>query len=167
MKKALLAFGMVLMSASSASAGGLTSRLSSSVQLTVEGPAVQSVRSGSSYAVSGDNISVTALGGLTGSSATAPATISAGTYGIATDGQAFSFSEAQYVGDTVVTSQTQLSNAGRFDTPNLYGDTTTQAGGYAGSLAATIDTTGAMTITAGGSGSTATGQFVSEISVMN
>jgi len=167
MKKVFLTFGMLLMTASAANAGGLVSKHSSSVQLTVEGPAVQSIRSGSSYAVSGDNISATTLGGLTGSSATAPATISAGTYGISTDGDAFSFSESQYVGDTVVTTQTQLSNAGRFDTPNLYGDTTTQAGGYAGSLAGTINTAGALSITAGGSGSTATGQFVSEISILN
>ena len=91
MKKVLLTFGMLLMTGTAANAGGLTSRLSSSVQLTVDGPVVSSFRLGSSYSVSGSNISVTALGGLTGSSATAPATISAGTYGIATDGDAFFF----------------------------------------------------------------------------
>ena len=166
MKKALLAFGMLLMSGAAANAGGLTSRLSSSVQLTVDGPVVSSTRLGSSYSASGSNISVTTLGGLTGSSATAPATISAGTYGIATDGDAFSFAESQFVGDTVVTADS-LGVNGRFDTPTLYSDNTIQAGGTAGSLAGTIDTTGSITLTAGGPGTTAVGQFVSEITVFD
>jgi len=164
MKKALLAFGMVLISATSASAGGLTSRLSSSVQLTVDGPVPSSTRLGSSYSVSGSNISVTTLGGLTGSSATAPATISSGTYGIATDGQAFSFAESQLVGDTVITNDSLGSN-GRFDSPTLYSNNTIQAGGTAGSLAGTIDTTGTVSLTAGGPGTSAIGQFVSEITI--
>ena len=166
MKKALLAFSMLLMSGAAANAGGLTSRLSSSVQLTVDGPVVSSTRLGSSYSVSGSNISVTALGGLTGSSATAPATISAGTYGISTDGDAFSFTESQFVGDTVVTADS-LGTNGRFDAPTLYSDNTIQAGGTAGSLAGTIDTTGSITLTAGGPGTTAIGQFVSEITVFD
>ena len=166
MKKALLAFGMVLMSVSSASAGGLTSRLSSSVQLTVDGPVVSSTRLGSSYSVSGSNVSVTALGGLTGSSATAPATINAGTYGISTDGQAFSFAVSQFVGDTVVTADSLGAN-GRFDSPTLYSDNTIQAGGTAGTLAGTINTAGVVEITAGGPGTTAVGQFVSEITVFD
>lgn len=164
MKKVLLAFGMVLISASSASAGGLTSRLSSSVQLTVDGPVTSSTRLGSSYSVSGSNISVTTLGGLTGSSATAPATISSGTYGIATDGQAFSFTESQLVGDTVITNDNLGSN-GRFDNPTLYSSNTIQSGGTAGSLAGTIDTTGTVSLTAGGPGTSAIGQFVSEITI--
>ena len=166
MKKVLLAFGMILMSSSSALAGGITHKLSSSVQLTVDGPAVQSTRLGSSYSVTGNNISVTTLGGLTGSSATAPATISAGTYGIATDGEAFSFSESQLVGDTVVTTQSAMTG-GQIDAANLYGESTTQVGGTAGSLAGTIDTAGAITLTAGGAGTSAIGQFVSEISVFD
>jgi hypothetical protein len=163
MKKALFAFGMLLMAAPAYA--DITHRMSSSIQLTVEGPAVQSTRLGSSYSVSGSNISVTTLGGLTGGSATAPATISAGSYTINNDGQAFSFSESSFIGDTPVTSQTQLSNNGRFDTPNLYSESTTQVGGSAGTLAGTINTAGDMTLTAGGPGTTATGQFVTELIV--
>jgi len=164
MKRISLLLGGMLLMAAPAHAD-LTSKISSSVQLTVEGPAVQSTRLGSSYSVSGDNIAVTTLGGLTGGSATAPATVSAGSYAINNDGQSFSFAENTFIGDTVVTSQSTLSNAGRFDAPNLYGETTTQSGGYAGSLAGTIDTAGAITLTAGGAGTTATGQFVTELSV--
>ena len=39
------------------------------------------------------------------------------------------------------------------------------AAGTAGSLAGTIDTSGTMALTAGGAGTSATGQFVSEILV--
>ena len=47
----------------------------------------------------------------------------------------------------------------------MLGSTTTSSGGLAGSLAGTIATDGAMTITAGGAGTTATGQHVSEVTV--
>ena len=166
MKKVFATFGMILMTSTSAMAGGLTSRLSSSVQLTVDGPVVSSTRLGSSYSTSGSNVSVTTLGGLTGSSATGPATINAGTYGIATDGGAYSFTESQFVGDTVVTADSLGAN-GRFSSPTLYSDNTIQAGGTASTLAGTIDTAGVVEIVAGGPGTTAIGQFVSEITVFD
>ena len=139
-------------------------KISSSVQLNVEGPAVQSTRIGSSYSVSGSNVSAT-LGGLTApASATAAATMSSGTYTQTTAGDAFTFSESFNQGDAIVTTQTALS-AGQIDQPNIYGNTTTQLGGTAGSLAGTIGSDGSMTLTAGGAGTTATGQFVTEITV--
>ena len=142
----------------------ITSRITDSVQLTVDGPAVQSTRLGSTYSVSGSNVSVTTLGGLTGSSATAPATVSAGDYSINTDGSAFSFSESQFVGDTVVTSQTALSS-GQVASPNLYSSSTQSQGGTAGDLAGTLSATGVPTVTAGGAGTTAIGQRTIELSV--
>lgn len=139
-------------------------KISSSVQLNVEGPAVQSTRIGSSYSVSGSNVSAT-LGGLTApASATAAATMSSGTYTQTTAGDAFTFSESFNQGDAIVTTQTALS-AGQIDQPNIYGNTTTQLGGTAGSLAGTIGSDGSMTLTAGGAGTTATGQVVTEITV--
>jgi hypothetical protein len=162
--KRFLPFIMLMMTAGVANANELTSRHSSSIQLTVEGPVVQSTRLGSSYSVSGSNINVTTLGGLTGGSATAPATIGSTSYAISNNGQAFNFAETSLIGDTPVTSQTALSG-GQFASPNLYGQSTTQSGGTAGSLAGTINTAGDMTITAGGAGTTATGQFVTEVTV--
>ena len=47
----------------------ITSRITDSVQATVDGFFVQSTRLGSSYSVSGTNISVDTLGGLTTGSA--------------------------------------------------------------------------------------------------
>ena len=163
--KRFLPFAMLLMTAGSVSAGELTSRHSSSVQLTVEGPAIQSTRLGSSYSVSGNNINVTTLGGLNGGSAAAASTLSAGSYAINTNGDAFNFSESSFIGDTPVTSQVALTSDGRIEQPNLYSNSTSQLGGTAGTLAGTINTAGVMTLTAGGAGTTATGQFVTEITV--
>lgn len=147
------------------SAADITSRITDSVQLTVDGPMVQSTRIGSTYSVSGTNISASQLGGLTGASTTAPATISAGTYSVTTDGQAFTFSESSNVGDVAVTTQSSLSSGGLVETPNLYGDTTQYQGGTAGNLAGTLSGTSIPTVTAGGPGSTAIGQRTVELSV--
>ena len=72
MKKSLFFLGMMFLIAPAANAD-ITSKLSSSVQLTVDAAASQATRIGSTYSVSGNNISAT-LGGLTApASATAAA----------------------------------------------------------------------------------------------
>jgi hypothetical protein len=162
MKKLVL---LALLAAAPASAVELRSTIVDSVQLSVDGPAIQSTRTGSSYSVSGSNVSVSTLGGLTGASATAPATISAGSYSIGTDEAAFTFSETAYVGDTAVTSQSSLDSNGRVATPNLYSDTIQTQGGSAGTLAGTLSSTGVPTVTAGGPGTTAIGQRTVELTV--
>ena len=157
-----------LLATGSAAAAEVRSIIVDSVQLTVDGPALQSTRIGSTYAVSGSNVSVTTLGGLTGASATAPATISAGSYDIGTDSQAFSFSESATVGDVAVTSQSTICpTTGKVLTPNIYGGTTQSQGGTAGNLAGTLSGTGIPTVTAGGAGTTAIGQRTVELSVFN
>ena len=47
----------------------------------------------------------------------------------------------------------------------LFGSTTTTSGGVAGSLAGTIGSNHALTLTAGGAGTSATGQMVTEITI--
>ena len=162
--KRLFLLASTLFFASPVMSSEITSRITDSVQLTVDGPAVQSTRMGSSYTVSGSNVSVTTLGGLTAGSATAPSTISSGDYTINTDGSAFTFSESAFTGDTVVTSQSALSG-GQVTTPNIYGNTTQSQGGTAGDLAGTLSATSIPTVTAGGSGTTAVGQRTVELSV--
>lgn len=164
MRKALLVLPFLIMSP--VSAAEITSRITDSVQLTVDGPTLQSTRIGTSYSVSGSNISVTTLGGLTGGSPTAPQTIGGTNYDIDTDGQSFNFTESSTIGDTRVTSQgTICATTGKVLTPNLYGNTTQYQGGTAGSLAGTLSTTGIPTVTAGGAGTTAIGQRTVELSV--
>ena len=151
MKRLLLAFSLFF--AIPASAAEITSKITDSVQLKVDGAAVLSTRIGASYSASGTNIQSTSFGGVGG----------AGTYDINTAGQAFSFSESFNAADTPVTSQTVTS--GVIGSPNLYGDSVTQSGGDKGSLAGTLSTTGVPTVTAGGAGTTATGQRTIELSV--
>ena len=154
---------VLLCSSAPAFAGGITSSITDSVQLTVNGSAVQTERLGSSYSVSGSNISVTALGGLTGGTSSAAATVSAGDYGIDTDGSAFTFSESSTIGDATVTSQTVASGA--ISSPTLYGHSTTQSAGDAGNLAGSLSATSVASVTAGGAGTTAIGQRTVELSV--
>lgn len=135
------------------SAAEITSKITDSVQLSVQGAAIQSTRIGASYSASGTNIQSTSFGGVGG----------AGTYDINTSGQAFTFSESFNAADTPVT--TQSVSAGVIASPNLYGDSVTQLAGEKGTLAGTLSPTGTPTVTAGGSGTTATGQRTIELSV--
>lgn len=151
MKRLLLAFSLFL--TIPVSAAEITSKITDSVQLKVDGAAVQSTRIGASYSASGTNIKTTSFGGVGG----------AGTYDINTPGQAFSFSESINAADTPVTSQSV--GTGVIASPNLYGDSVTQVGGDKGSLAGTLSPTGVATVTAGGAGTTATGQRSIELSV--
>lgn len=163
MRKALLLLPFFVMTP--VKAAEITSRITDSVQLSVDGAAVTSQRVGSTYSVSGTNVTVTTMGGLTGGSATAAPTISAGDYSQTTDGAAFTFSESSFIGDTPVTSQATLDTNGRFASPNLYSSSTTYSGGNTGSLAGSLSATSIPTVTAGGAGTTATGQRTIELSV--
>ena len=140
----------------------ITHKISSSVQLTVDAAASQATRIGSTYSVSGSNVSAT-LGGLTAPSGNAAATMNAGTYSQTTDGSAFSFSESFNAGDAIPTGTT-VSSGVAASLP-AFGSVTTTSGGVAGSLAGTINSAGTMSLTAGGAGTSATGQFVTEITI--
>ena len=58
MKKILLLFGMIMMSASLPAKADLTHRMTSSTQLSVNGAYTDASRIGSTYTVSGSNIKV-------------------------------------------------------------------------------------------------------------
>ena len=163
--KKLLPLIMILMAAPAANAGGLVHKMSSSVQLTVDSARTTATRLGSQYSVSGSNVDTTdgtTAGTISAGTITsgiyAPGTISATQ---ATDGEAFSFSSSYLQGDAVPTSAPSVGAVGNF------GSQTSYAAGTAGDLAGTIGTDGSISITAGGAGSTAVGQFVSEITVID
>jgi len=159
--KKLLPLVMLLMAAPAHA--DITHKISSSVQLTVDAAASQATRIGSTYSVSGSNVSAT-LGGLTApASASAAATMNSGTYTQTTAGSAFSFTETFNQGDAIPTGTT-VSSGVAASLP-AFGSVTTTAGGVAGSLAGTINSAGTMSLTAGGAGTSATGQFVSEITI--
>mgnify|MGYP001165448489 CR=1 FL=1 len=170
--KRLLPIVMLLMTGAMVAPANadLTHRLSTSTQLTVEGAFTSGTRIGSTYTVSGNNIKVAStddhFGKLLTPSGTAAATLDAGTYDINTAGSAFSFSESFAAGDAVnpIGTGVDVASGVVADMP-AYGTVLTSSGGVAGTLAGTITSAGVMTLTAGGAGTTATGQFVSEITV--
>ena len=146
MKRFLLLFSLFFITP--VSAAEITSKITDSIQLKVDAAASQSIRVGAQYSASGTNIQSSAFGGVGG----------AGTYDINTAGQAFTFSESLIEADTTPASITTGAIA-------PYGNITSTAAGTAGSLAGTLSGTGVPTVTAGGSGTTATGQRSIELSV--
>ena len=168
MKKALIAFGMLLMTAGAANAGGLVTKHASSVQLTVDAARSTASRIGHQMSISGSNITTSdgttsgvvgnAIGmtsdGFTGSSSVVTASQ-------ATSGEAFSFSASYTQGDAIPASAPTVG-----DVPN-FGSITSYTAGTAGTLAGTVTSAGAITVTAGGAGTSAVGQFVSEVTVID
>ena len=156
---------MILMAAPAANAGGLVHKMSSSVQLTVDSARTTATRLGSQYSVSGSNVNTTdgtTAGTITTGSLSsgiyAPGSISATQ---ATDGEAFSFSASYIQGDAVPSSAPSVGAVGNFSSQTSY------AAGTKDTLAGTIVTDGGITLTAGGAGTSAVGQFVSEITVID
>ena len=171
--KRLLPIVMLLMTGSFAAAptkADLVHRLSTSTQLTVDGALTVGTRIGSTYSSSGNNITATTFGGLTkasgDSATTAAATQIQGAYALTTAGSAYSFSESYTMGDAVnpIGTGVDVASGVVVDMP-AYGTVQTNTGGVAGSLAGTITSQGVIGLTAGGAGTTATGQFVSELTV--
>ena len=161
---------MLLMAAPMAARADLTHRLTTSTQLSVDSAATQATRIGSTYTVSGNNITAGTMGGLTKASgdnaATAAATQTQGAYTVTTAGSAFSLTESFTMGDAVAPIGTGVDvSAGVVADMPAFGSVITQSGGVAGSLAGTITSAGVMTLTAGGAGTSATGQFLSLIHI--
>ena len=158
---------MLLMTASAANAGGLVTKHATSVQLTVDAARTTATRVGNSYAISGTNVGTsdgTTAGMLSTGTITSgvysPGTISASQMS-ATSGDAFSYSTSFLQGDALSTSAPTVGEVSNFSSQTSY------TAGTAGNLAGTIGSDGAISITAGGAGSTAVGQFVSEITVID
>ena len=165
MKAGLFAFAMLLMTAGAANAGGLVTKHSASVQLSVDAARTTASRIGSTFSISGSNIDTT--DGSTANTVSA-GTITNGVYSPGTiaatqdtPGAAFSFSQSYTQADAIPTSAPSVGTVG-----NLTGQTS-YASGTAGDLAGTVTSANVLTVTAGGAGSTAIGQFVSEITVID
>ena len=154
---------LLLAGFSSPAMADITHKLSSSVQLQVNAAATQVERIGSSWSVSGNGVDTTD-GTTTGT--VSAGTITAGVFAPGTiaatqdvPGASFSYSATYIQGDAVSTSAPSVGAVGNFS------DQVSTAAGTAGDLAGTITSQGVMTITAGGAGTVATGQFVNELTV--
>ena len=168
MKKAILLFGMILMSGTAARAD-LTHRLSSSTQLQVDAGYTQVSRAANSYSTSGSGVSTTItpsggsaasdLGGISAVSTAGVATFALPDVAQTTQGNSYSFTQNITTAAAIVTTAADVGDV------LGYSNIVSTAPGSAGSLAGTILSSGAMTLTAGGAGTSATGQFVTEITV--
>ena len=153
---------LLLLAAIPASYADITSSITSSVKLEVAAPGTTADRIGNSYSISGTGVTTTdgttagSLGGLgaatNGVNAYTPITASQ-----LTDGESFSYTVSHTTGDTISTSLTTGE-------VSPFGDLTSTSGGTASSLAGTVDNH-VITLTAGGSGTTATGQYVTSVTV--
>ena len=161
----LLLFGM----GSVVHAGGLSTRHSTSLQYSVEGGHIEYTRMGNSYSISGTNVTTThgtgndaVTGGLGVN--TYSASTGVGSVGTITAGQgttngtgSFSFAQSWTIGDIAGTGSDHTD----------FGNVTAHAAGTAMSSAAapgTVTNAHVTTIAGNGTaGSTATSQFVTEI----
>ena len=162
--KRILPFIMLLMAATPMAArADITSRMTSSVQLQVNAAATQMKRIGSSFSITGNNVDTT--DGTTANTVSA-GTITSGVYSpgaiAATQdnpGESFSFTQAFTQADAIDTTGPDIGDV------SAYGDQLSTAAGTVGNLAGTVTSEGALTVTAGGAGTVAKGQFVTELSI--
>ena len=158
---------LLLAGFSSPAMADITHKLSSSVQLSVAAAATQVERIGTSYSVSGTGVDTSyTSGGSAVSDGIGSLTISTGVGAIPsieatqkTAGSAFSFSQTFTQGDALATSAPTAGTVSNFSAQ------TSTASGTAGDLAGTILTSGAVSLTAGGAGTVATGQFINELTI--
>ena len=153
---------LLLLAAIPASYADITSSITTSVKLEVAAPGTTADRIGNSYSISGTGVTTTdgttagSLGGLgaatNGVNSYTPITASQ-----LTDGESYTFTVSHTTGDTISTSLTTGE-------VSPFGDLTSTSGGTASSLAGTVDNH-VITLTAGGSGTTATGQYVTSVTV--
>ena len=159
------------MAGSAVHAGGLSTRHSTSLQYSVDGGHTEYTRMGNSYSISGNNVTTshTAAGASNATTGglginTYSASTGVGTVGTITAGQgttngtgSFSFAQSWTIGDIAGTGSEHTD----------FGNVTTHAAGTAMSSAAapgTVTNAHVTTIAGNGTpGSTATSQFVTEI----
>ena len=125
--------------------------------------ATQVERIGSSFSITGNGVDTT--DGNTAATISA-GTITSGVYSPGTiaatqdvPGAEFSFTQSYTQADAVATSAPAVGAVGNFS------NQTSTSAGTAGTLAGTITSAGVMTITAGGAGTVATGQHVTELTI--
>ena len=142
----------------------ITTRFSSSVQLSVGGASTQAERIGSSFSISGSNVD-TSIGdnddylsaGTITSGLIVPGAVVAEQH---TAGEAFSFATAFTQGDALPTSAVTVGASQNF------GDIYSVAGGTVGDLDGVVNSTHEFSdVSAGGANTDVTSQFVSEVTI--
>jgi len=152
----------------------ITQKFTTSAQISVDMPYSVTNKLGTTYSISGNNItpSVTsggsttsgAIGGINIGSLTAgvPAMIQTDK-AVTTAGSAFSLTESVTMGDATPSAVTPSTGIAAL--PHLSGQTTIGSGGVAGSLGMTSLSSGVHTCTAGGSGTSCIGSTTVTITI--
>ena len=141
----------------------ISHKIQSSVSLSVDGAGSVATRIPSTYSVSGNNVTLDTAGGLGTLTAGSAVGYTPADYSVTTAGDAFSLTESFIEGDATPSATTVTS--GIVTALPMLGSTTTTSGGVAGSLAGTVATDGAISITAGGAGTSAIGQVIQELTI--
>ena len=161
-------FILLLLAAPAAVKADINHSITSSVKLQVDAPATQTTRLGTSYSVSGNGVDTTYTpsGGSAVTDGLGSLTISSGVGAIPalevtqkTAGNSFSFSQNFTQGDAISGSAPTVGTVGNFS------EQTSTLAGTAGDLAGTITTAGAISIVAGGAGTSATGQVITSLDI--
>jgi hypothetical protein len=163
MKRLALLTGLALLAAPAHA--DITSKIQSSVSLSVDGAASVAIRQPSSLAVSGSNVTLDtapALGTLSSGTALG---YTPGAFSVTTAGDSFTYSESFIEGDDVPSLLSTTVSSGVVTALPVFGNVTTTSGGVAGALAGSIATDGAISITAGGAGTQAIGQVIQELTI--
>ena len=163
MKRLALVLGITLFAAPVQA--DIIHRIQSSVSLSVDGAGSVAIRQPSSMAISGNNVTLDTAPEFGSFHSGTALGYTPGAFSITTAGDAFSYSESYTEGDDVPTVLSTTVTSGVVPALPVFGSTTTTSGGVAGSLAGTIATDGALTITAGGAGTTAIGQVIQELTI--
>jgi hypothetical protein len=168
MRKAFVAFSMLLLTAGAANAGGLVTRHQSSLQHTVDPTRTITSRVANSYSISGSGVSLDLDADTTGNDLKvggfnefSNGAVSSWHIPTATisDGEAFSFTNSVITGDATNATGTNST---------VY--TAGAAGSYSGdNKPGTIDSGHGLTVsgTTQGAGTSVTAQFVSEVSIFD
>ena len=156
---------LLILGAPVAARADITHTMTSSLQLITNSAATQVERIGSTYSVSGSGVSTDVGGG-------GSADLNVGGLGTLTDGvgqgsvatathvanSAFSFSQSFIEGDVISTTAPTVGAV------SPYSSQVTNAVG-SGTGSGTVLTSGAITAVGGGSGTSTTGQFVTELRI--
>ena len=163
----IMLFGMT--SAVSPVNADITHRLSSSSQLSVDAGYTTVSRAPNTYSTSGSGVTTTItpsggsaasdLGGISAVSTAGVATFALPDVVQTTQGNAYSFTQNITTGDAIVTTAADVGDV------LGYSQISSSAPGTVGNLAGTVTSAGALTVVAGGAGTTATGQFVTELEI--
>ena len=161
MKRTLLVLGVTILGLPAQA--DITHRIQSSVSLSVDGAGSVATRVPSSLAVSGNNVTLGTVPSLSSHTAGTALGYTPGAFTVTTAGDAFSYSESYTEGDNVPTVLSTTVTSGVVPALPVFGNTTTTSGGVASTLAGTIATDGAISLTAGGAGTSAIGQVIQEL----